>query len=114
MSNWVHRTMIVPAALVQNCRQLAASIPGGAGMWLTGLSPDGNAPATHYISAGQIMTNFAAIMDSPNALSAATGVPLVQAQTILDACSVSSRKASEVLQEMGLQVVEAIDEESAT
>lgn len=64
MTTWVHRCMIVPATVVAQCRALAeaASGPAGAGMWTTALSPTGQAPATHYISAGQIEQQFADLM----------------------------------------------------
>ena len=47
------RTMIVPDANVALARQLCALEAGGAGMLITGLSADGAAPATHYISSGE-------------------------------------------------------------
>ena len=57
------RTLIVPAAALANSRALAAGLSdGGVGMWTTGLSPTGAAPATHYISSGIIDSDFAAIL----------------------------------------------------
>jgi len=54
--NWVYRTMIVTAADAVTARTIAEGIApvSGAGMWTSALSPDGNAPATHYISTGSI------------------------------------------------------------
>lgn len=57
--------MIVPAAHVVLARQLADKIaPGGSGsnMWTVGLSATGAAPATHYVSAGLIQSDFAALL----------------------------------------------------
>ena len=46
-------TMIVPASVVDLARNIAANLdPGGANMWITGLSQTGAAPATHFISTG--------------------------------------------------------------
>jgi len=58
------RTMIVTAAEAPLARQIAESLSPvhGAGMWITGLSADGNEPATHCISTGYISTEFAALM----------------------------------------------------
>lgn len=79
------RTMIVPAALVETVRVLAATWPGGVGMFITPLAPppepvvyppapeDSNEPApyieppappvpTHYISTGLIDAEIAAVM----------------------------------------------------
>lgn len=61
---WTHRSIIVAA----DQRDLAADIcstlagAGGSGMFVTALSADGAAPATHYISAGMIEDNFAALL----------------------------------------------------
>jgi len=60
---WVHRCMIVPAAIVTTVRALADSFgPAASGMWKTPLSPTGAEPATHFISSGLIGDDFAAIM----------------------------------------------------
>lgn len=54
------RTMIVPTANVELAREIAASFgPGGANMWTTPLSADGNEPASHYISSGYVPAEFA-------------------------------------------------------
>lgn len=60
---YVHRAMLVPATIVEQVRALADSFgPAASGMWLTGLSPTGAEPATHFISSGLIGDDFAAIM----------------------------------------------------
>jgi hypothetical protein len=79
------RTMIVPAALVETVRELAATWAGGVGMFITPLAPplepvvyppapeDPDEPApyieppappvpTHYISTGLIDAEIAAVM----------------------------------------------------
>lgn len=60
------RTIIVPAALVANARELGGALsPAGAGMYTTGLSATGALPATHYVSSGLISEPFAAILSDP-------------------------------------------------
>lgn len=55
-------TIIIPAAEVEAARELAATIPGGQGMFTAALSPTGSAPATHYISSGHIFQEFADLL----------------------------------------------------
>ena len=74
-----HRTMIVPAALVETVRSLAATWPEGGGMFTTPLAPPAPEPVysddplepyvppepptpTHYISTGLIDANVAEVM----------------------------------------------------
>ena len=64
MTLWTHRTLIVPTNQVELARSLCAALagPAGEGMFTTPLSPTGFFPATHYISAGLIEEQFAAIL----------------------------------------------------
>lgn len=65
MSQYTHRTMIVPAAFQQLAQGLCAAAAegdAGAGMFTTGLSETGTEPATHYISSGYIFDDFAALL----------------------------------------------------
>ena len=55
------RTLIVTADDAPLAREIAALSPGGSGMWITPLSADGAAPATHYVSTGLIPEGFAAV-----------------------------------------------------
>lgn len=106
---WVYRTMIVPAAVASQCRELAAAIspPGaGAGMWEVGLSPTGQSPATHYVSAGLIGTDFAELLDSPVALAEATSAPVEQINALLSVCDVSAEYVADALARLGLQLVQ--------
>lgn len=61
---WTHRCLIVPNAQVEFARSLSDAIAGlsGTGMWTAQLSAGGSEPATHWISAGLIAENFAAIL----------------------------------------------------
>lgn len=58
------RTLIVPAAHVALARTITETLApvGGKGMYTTGLSPDGTAPATHWISSGYIDADYAALL----------------------------------------------------
>ena len=65
MSEYTHRTIIVPAAFQQLAQALCeAAAEGGAGkgMFTTGLSETGTEPATHYISSGAIFDDLAALL----------------------------------------------------
>lgn len=54
----IFRTIIVKATDATLARGLAAVVPGGSGMFTTGLSKTGKAPATHYISSGLLPAPF--------------------------------------------------------
>ena len=63
--SYTHRVIVVPAAfqqLAQGLCEAAAEGDAGKGMFTTGLSPDGSAPATHYISSGYIFQEFADLL----------------------------------------------------
>lgn len=111
--------MIVPMLHVALARQLADQIaPGGSGsqMWTTGLSPTGAAPATHFISAGLIQSDFAALLaNAPLTLTYAQAVGIVttlQAIQALYAASVirADEEPFAVLQDLNLQLVQALPE----
>ena len=61
---WTHRSIIVAADQRDLAAQLCAVLAGagGSNMFTTPLSADGAEPATHYISAGMIEDNFAALL----------------------------------------------------
>jgi hypothetical protein len=64
MTEWKYRCLIVPDAQVAFARALSETVagPAGAGMWTTPLSASGFMPATHWISAGLISAEFAALL----------------------------------------------------
>lgn len=101
-----HRCMIIPAALQAQCQ----TIPEASGMWTTGLSPDGAAPATHYISSGLVDQAFADLLASPVALVAAAGGALEDAQAIVASMHISEDEPLATIGRMGLSLV-AEDEE---
>ena len=65
MSQYTHRTIIVPAQFQQLAQGLCAAAAegdAGAGMFTTGLSATGALPATHYISSGPIYESLADLL----------------------------------------------------
>lgn len=109
--------MIVPAAIVDQCRALAAvAVPGGGeGMFATGLSADGRGEPTHYVSAGMVDEDFAALLDSPEAMhaglsAAGADVTLQQCEAILGACDVSDEPPFVAMERLGLQLLQPAEE----
>jgi len=69
------RTIIIPASAQTKAQALCAGLAGqaGAGMFVVGLSASGNAPATHYISAGAISDEMAALLPCKSVTTDAEG-----------------------------------------
>jgi len=59
-----YRTMLVPDAFVALARDISSTLApsGGANMYTTGLSADGQPPATYWVSSGFIDADYAALM----------------------------------------------------
>ena len=128
---WVHRTIIVHAALAEAARTACAGLagPGGSGMFTTPLSPTGEAPPTHYISSGLIEEPFADLLPltsvsyaedgTPSTstrpgnvaltvqLAADAGLPITEAEfsALLSAVDVSEQSAQDALTRLGLRRV---------
>lgn len=64
MTTYTNLTIILPKAAQTLAQALCVAAAGeaGAGMFITGLSPTGEAPATHFISSGAVESKFAAIL----------------------------------------------------
>ena len=64
MTIYTNLTIIIPAAAQALAQGLCVAAAGeaGAGMFTTGLSATGEAPATHFISSGAVESKFAAIL----------------------------------------------------
>lgn len=106
---YVHRTMIVPASLAPLARALAVSLEpvAAAGMWETGLSPTGEAPATQYVSAGMIEDVFAALVVDAQAMhracvAAGARATLEQCQQLVALSDVSDEPAFDAFSRLGL------------
>lgn len=113
---YIHRTLIVTAAIAPTVRQLVTGLAGDAadGMFSTGLSPTGNAPATHYVSSGAVGVEFElALADAVTmqAMCAAGGidVPLALCQGIVAGSTVVDLAVEDVhatLARLGLKLVQ--------
>ena len=64
MTTYTNLTIVLPKAAQALAQGLCVAAAGeaGAGMFTTGLSATGEAPATHYISSGAVDAKFAAIL----------------------------------------------------
>ena len=64
MTIYTNLTIILPAAAQALAQGLCVAAAGeaGAGMFVTGLSATGEAPATHFISSGALEAKFADIL----------------------------------------------------
>ena len=64
MNLYTNLTIILPAAAQALAQGLCVAAAGeaGAGMFTTGLSATGEAPATHFISSGAVEAKFAGIL----------------------------------------------------
>ena len=128
MTVWTYRAIIVPDAQVTYARELSAAVagPAGEGMFTAPLSATGQEPATHWISAGLISEDFAALLPlttypedaepittpgNPEAVAALaneagyTTTP-EQVQELFDASDVTEQEAHEVMARLGLQMVQ--------
>ncbi len=97
------RTIIIPASAAPNARALCKGLAGvpGDGMFITGLSATGKAPATHYISSGPISTDMAALLpckrvnkdkDGKNVITTDPGMPEA-VPTLATKAGISTTKA---------------------
>lgn len=115
---WTYRCLIVPDAQVAFARELSATVagPAGAGMWTTPLSPTGAEPATHWISAGLISQDFAALLplgnDPGNAalvaeLATANGMQTTpeQVQILFDASDITEEESHVAMARLGLMMI---------
>jgi hypothetical protein len=80
-------------------------------MFATGLSADGNAPASHYVTAGMIEDTFAALLTDAGAVYAAcqsAGLPhtLAQVQALLASADISDEEPFAAMSRLGLQLVQ--------
>lgn len=109
---WVHKTIVVADAVVEQarslCEQLAGS--GGAGMFAAALSADGAEPASHWVSSGAILQDFAQMLENPAMVYAAAeqaGIELPEGsvEALLSHCDISDEQAETTLARLGLQYV---------
>jgi len=127
-----HRTIIIPASAQANAQSLCKGLAGAAGdgMFTTGLSATGKAPATHYISSGPISTEMAALLpcktvtqdkdgkavvttepgtpDAVPALATKAGISTTKTKitALYAAIDVSDQPPFEAMARLGLQIVQ--------
>ena len=104
---YVHKTLIVPAAIVEQVRALASAFPSTEGMWTREVTPEDIDTTTHYISAGMVGEDLAPLLTDPEELAAATGMTVEQAEALLGQCIVSDDDPHTVLAEHGLRLRES-------
>lgn len=126
-----YRCLIIPDSQTTYARELSAVVagPAGDGMYTTPLSPTGADPATHWISAGIISDEFAAMLPlttypldadpittagNPEAVamlasSAGYITTTEQVQALFDASNVTEQEAHEAIARMGLQLAQETD-----
>ena len=122
---YTHATIIITAAVATALRNVAQKLDRNEtdGMFTTGLSASGLAPASHFVSSGQVPDVFATAMRSPSVLNTtakaafiAEGLTypftLTQITAALAACSVSDgtfnglpETPHEFIARMGLKIV---------
>lgn len=118
MTTYVQRCLIVPAPYAPLARALCNGLaPGGSGsgMLATPVSATGSLPATHYISAGMIEDQFAALLplgDAPGqpetiVALAAGAVTLAQAKALLSAIDVTEQDPFTAMSRLGLMLIQA-------
>ena len=123
-----HRTFIVPAAVVDMARAMCVGLAGtaGDGMFTTGLSSTGNAPATHYVSSGPISDDMAALLpcttvDAEGVATTAPGMPSAvpalaaevgitvteqQINALYSSIDVSDQEPFQAMTRLGLEIVQ--------
>ena len=127
-----HRTIIIPASAQANAQSLCKGLAGAAGdgMFVTGLSATGKAPATHYISSGPISHDMAALLpcktvskdkDGKDVVTTAPGMPeavpalaakasisttKTKINTLYASIDVSDQPPFEAMARLGLQIVQ--------
>ena len=127
-----HRTIIIPASVQPNARALCKGLAGvaGDGMFTTGLSATGKAPATHYISSGPVSHDMAALLpckkvskdkdgkavvttapgmpDAVPALATKAGISTTKTKitALYAAIDVSDQPPFEAMARLGLQMVQ--------
>ena len=123
-----HRTFIVHAAVVDMARAMCVGLAGtaGDGMFTTGLSSTGNAPATHYVSSGPISDDMAALLpcttvdaegvattapgqpDAVPALAAEEGITATEQQitALYSSIDVSDQEPFQAMTRLGLEIVQ--------
>ena len=113
------RTIIVSDAYIDLARTITETLApvGGKGMYSTGLSADGTAPATHWIISGFIDADYAALLPRDGAggypemivqmcADADFDVALADVEAMLAASDVTTEEPFTALARLGLQIIQ--------
>lgn len=109
---YVHKCLIVPAQYQEISKLVCFGLAGESAkdMFITGLSENGNKPATHYISVGCVEDTFVAAMLSVELLyqicsNCRLDVTFDQCKELLSNSSITSESVYEVLKRLNLKKV---------
>lgn len=111
---YIHRCMIVPAAVVLLARELVVVLAGAPAelMYTTGLSPTGDEPFTHYISSGMIEEEFGVVLQDAALMAQmctdkGRSILQLECQALLTACDITEEDPFVALARMGLVMLTA-------
>lgn len=132
MSDYSHRTLIVPDNLVVFARELTLFIAGQSAenMWNTALSNTGKLPITHWTSSGMISNDFVGIIpfmeyDSEGTEVKTKGQPDVcqylasqagfntsieEVETLFEQADITEQDAFTALERLGLKLINTEEE----
>lgn len=125
----MNRCIIIPASAQANAQALCKGLAGAAGdgMFVTGLSANGQAPATHFVSSGPISDDMAALLpctsvavvDGKDVVTTSPGMPdevpalakkagitttLAAIKTLYASIDVSDQEPFAAMARLGLQI----------
>lgn len=106
---WVHKTLIVPAALRDQCAALCAQLAGSGGARMFAAPLYSGGALSHYLSSGLIEESFADLLLNVDALFSvcqSAGLPITKPEltAILHACDISDGDAQTAITRMGLSL----------
>lgn len=114
----VYRNLIVPTAHVALARRITETLApvGGFGMWVSGVSHDGNPPREYWFSTGFIDPDFAALLPlngeggHPEMIlqmceAAGLTVDLAEVEALLSAADITTETQAEAWARLNVQLV---------
>lgn len=107
----VHRTILAPAARVDECRTLAASFPRGVGMFQVPVYTAGTSTVAYYISTGKIDKAIADALDNPAQFAQQVGADPEYITGLRDEMIVSGEDYDIVLADYNLSLTPVMEGE---
>jgi hypothetical protein len=116
MSEWVSKTIFVPATHVDDARQICAALagPAGDGMFERGAAETKTAAATYYVSAGMVSAEFAALLSADaatiGAYAASMGIEIDVSRVaqLLNVADISDEPVEAVLDRLGVVLLDRV------